>query len=106
MRLADGSRMDQSNIVGDIANPQRMSFRVPADQFVSPPRYEGGRFQGPNRDMDELVRNLKNLLGSNIVVEYGHDPMNSRMAYVAITLPKGAWSGNSIAAASQLIEQA
>jgi hypothetical protein len=99
--------MTQLSITGDIANPQRMSFRVPASQFVGPPRYEGGRFLGPNRDMDRLVRDLKDLLGQGIVVEYGRDPANSHMAYVAITLPKrSAWDDSNKAAAGQLIAQA
>jgi hypothetical protein len=99
--------MASVNVVGDIANPYRMSFRVASANFVDPPRYDRkGRFQGPNRDMNRLNQALRDLLGNSIVVEYGNDPANSGMAYVAVTLSSSNWDNKQIADAGALIAQA
>lgn len=77
--------MPQATEINDIANPARNGFKRSAKHFCKPPRWASeSNFQGPNREMRQLVNRIS-ALGGVVGIEYGLDPYNSGSAYVMVT---------------------
>jgi hypothetical protein len=91
-------------IIGDITSNRRMSFTVQVES-IGAPRFERGRFWGPNEDMEALSEELSRAFDGAVVVEFGRDPSNGKKTYFAVTL-QYKWNNELIERAKQIVRAA